>query len=160
MSGITSKMIRRLGELGIDPISMREVLSIIADLQEEIEKKDEAEELRLAKDRDRVNKRRGQLPYDWSSLREAVFARDSFKCVCRSQMERRMTAIETFEQTVARNMRQACKSPDNRPDNSGLDDGPNWERKKSTPKSSEEIDRIRAYAWSTRRVKYGERGHR
>ena len=74
-----------------------------------------------------------------------------------------MTA-ETFEEIVARNMKAAIERPDNQEDDSGLDDGP-WlpghaPRKKPTPKDAGEIARIRACAWSTRRTKYGERGHR
>lgn len=53
---------------------------------------------------------------------------------------------------------------DHRPDDTGLDDGP-WlpgraPRKKPTPKSTSDIAEIRRRAWSTRRAKYGERGHR
>jgi hypothetical protein len=48
-------------------------------------------------------------------------------------------------------------SLDNRPDGSGLDDGP-WlpgcaPRKKPEPKSPEELAAIRAKAWATRRSK-------
>ncbi len=51
---------------------------------------------------------------------------------------------------------------DHRPDNSGLDDGPeiNPPRKKPTPKPPEEIANIRARAWETRRATYGKTGHR
>lgn len=53
---------------------------------------------------------------------------------------------------------------DNRPDNTGLDDGP-WlpgqaPRKRPAPKSAEQMADIRARAWATRRAKYGEAGHR
>lgn len=41
----------------------------------------------------------------------------------------------------------------------GLDCGPDFSRKKPAPKSAEELKDIRARAWATRRVKYGERGH-
>lgn len=57
--------------------------------------------------------------------------------------------------------------PDNRPDGSGLDDGPflpgygpRKPRKKPTPKSPELMRGIRLRAWATRRAKYGPRGHR
>jgi hypothetical protein len=51
---------------------------------------------------------------------------------------------------------------DHRPDNSGLDDGPEIRpaRKKAAPKPSDEIKSIRDRAWATRRQKYGEHGHR
>lgn len=50
---------------------------------------------------------------------------------------------------------------DHREDFSGLDDGPpEPERKKAAPKPPEEMKRIRAQAWETRRQKHGERGHR
>jgi len=53
---------------------------------------------------------------------------------------------------------------DNRPDNTGLDDGPylpgQAPRKRPVPKSSEEVTDIRARAWITRRAKYGDGGHR
>lgn len=50
---------------------------------------------------------------------------------------------------------------DHKPDNTGLDDGPELHpaRKKPPPKSPEAIADIRARAWATRRAKYGERGH-
>ena len=51
---------------------------------------------------------------------------------------------------------------DHRDDNSGLDDGPpiNPPRRKPAPKSPAEVAAIRAVAWTTRRRKYGGRGHR
>lgn len=49
---------------------------------------------------------------------------------------------------------------DHKPDNSGLDDGPDWPvRKKAAPKSPEVMAEIRARAWATRRMKYGECGN-
>lgn len=49
---------------------------------------------------------------------------------------------------------------DHREDLSGLDDGPPLPvRKKPAPKAADEVARIRAQAWGTRRRKYGERGH-
>lgn len=55
-------------------------------------------------------------------------------------------------------------TPDCRPDNTGLDDGP-WlpgcePRKKPPPKTPEELAEIRRRAWKTRRETYGEKGHR
>ena len=50
---------------------------------------------------------------------------------------------------------------DHRPDNSGLDDGPALPaRKRPAPKPADEIRDIRARAWATRRLKYGQHGHR
>lgn len=53
---------------------------------------------------------------------------------------------------------------DNRPDGTGLDDGPYLPgcapRKRPPAKSPEDLAAIRARAWATRRAKYGERGHR
>jgi hypothetical protein len=51
---------------------------------------------------------------------------------------------------------------DHRADNSGLDDGPpmNQPRKKPAPKPAYEIRDIRARAWTTRRQRYGQHGHR
>lgn len=53
---------------------------------------------------------------------------------------------------------------DNRPDNTGLDDGPylpgRAPRKQPAPKSPEDLAAIRAQAWATRRAKYGRDGHR
>lgn len=51
---------------------------------------------------------------------------------------------------------------DHRDDLSGLDDGPplHPRRKKAAPKPAEEVARIRAEAWATRRQRYGERGHK
>lgn len=51
---------------------------------------------------------------------------------------------------------------DHRPDNSGLDDGPEIRPKRKRPvaKSQAETRSIRARAWATRREKYGEHGHR
>lgn len=51
---------------------------------------------------------------------------------------------------------------DHRADNSGLDDGPPLvsPRKKPAPKSADETRSIREQAWETRRLKYGNRGHR
>ena len=51
---------------------------------------------------------------------------------------------------------------DHRPDGSGLDDGPplRAERKKASAKPAAELRAIRARAWTTRREKYGPRGHR
>lgn len=51
---------------------------------------------------------------------------------------------------------------DHKPDSSGLDDGPPLPgiRKKPEPKTAEEMRRIRAQAWETRRKKYGAHGHR
>lgn len=50
---------------------------------------------------------------------------------------------------------------DHKPDNSGLDDGPDIvaPRKKVEPKPQEVVAEIRARAWATRRAKYGDRGH-
>jgi len=50
---------------------------------------------------------------------------------------------------------------DHKPDNSGLDDGPDLypPRKKAAPKSKETLAAIRARAWETRRAKYGVHGH-
>lgn len=50
---------------------------------------------------------------------------------------------------------------DHKPDNSGLDDGPDLypARKKTAPKPPEIMAEIRARAWATRRAKYGESGH-
>lgn len=50
---------------------------------------------------------------------------------------------------------------DHKPDNSGLDDGPeiNPGRKKAARKSPEVTAEIRARAWATRRAKYGAHGH-
>jgi len=45
-------------------------------------------------------------------------------------------------------------------DGTGLDCGPDQSRKKPAPKSADEMKRIRAQAWATRRSKYGEFGHR
>ena len=71
---------------------------------------------------------------------------------------------ETFDEIVARNMREATERPDNRTDGSGLDDGvflPGCApRKKAAPKSPDKIAEIRARAWETRRNKYGRHGHR
>jgi hypothetical protein len=51
----------------------------------------------------------------------------------------------------------AAVLPDNKPDGSGLDDGPylpgRAPRKKPAPKSPEELAAIRAKAWATRRAK-------
>lgn len=44
-------------------------------------------------------------------------------------------------------------------DGTGLDCGPDFSRKKPTPKPAAELTEIRARAWATRRAKYGERGH-
>ncbi len=51
---------------------------------------------------------------------------------------------------------------DHRPDNSGLDDGPEIRpaRKRPVAKDRDEVGAIRARAWATRRLKYGEHGHR
>ena len=51
---------------------------------------------------------------------------------------------------------------DHKPDNTGLDDGPEIEkaRKKAAPKPPEVTREIRAAAWATRRAKYGAHGHR
>jgi hypothetical protein len=51
---------------------------------------------------------------------------------------------------------------DHRSDNTGLDDGPPLvaPRKKPEAKSGDEMKRIRAQAWKTRRQKYGAPGHR
>jgi hypothetical protein len=51
---------------------------------------------------------------------------------------------------------------DCRPDNGGLDDGPELHpvRKKPEPKPPEVTADIRARAWATRREKYGKYGHR
>jgi hypothetical protein len=50
---------------------------------------------------------------------------------------------------------------DHKPDNSGLDDGPDLypPRKKAAPKPPEVMAEIRARAWATRREKYGAHGH-
>ena len=73
-------------------------------------------------------------------------------------------AVETFDEIVSRNLKAAIECPDNRSDGSGLDDGVflpgQAPRKKPAPKDAAEIARIRAAAWSTRRAKYGEHGHR
>lgn len=51
---------------------------------------------------------------------------------------------------------------DHQPDNSGLDDGPPLDtpRKKPTPKSADEVKRIRSQAWATRRATWCPKGHR
>lgn len=51
---------------------------------------------------------------------------------------------------------------DHRDDNTGLDDGPplHTPRRKPEAKPADEIKEIRARAWTTRRDKYGARGHR
>lgn len=53
---------------------------------------------------------------------------------------------------------------DNRPDGSGLDDGPylpgKAPRKRAAPKGRAEVAQIRARAWATRRLRYGQPGHR
>lgn len=50
---------------------------------------------------------------------------------------------------------------DHREDLSGVDDGPPFPtRKKPAPKPADEVARIRAAAWATRRQRYGERGHK
>ena len=50
---------------------------------------------------------------------------------------------------------------DHRPDLSGIDDGPpERERKKPAPKTPECMSKIRAKAWATRRLRYGQYGHR
>lgn len=50
---------------------------------------------------------------------------------------------------------------DHQADLSGLDDGPPLPtRKKAAAKPADEVARIRAQAWATRRQRYGERGHR
>lgn len=51
---------------------------------------------------------------------------------------------------------------DHKPDNTGLDDGPPLRapRKKAAPKSAAEFRDIRSRAWATRRLKYGQHGHR
>lgn len=52
-------------------------------------------------------------------------------------------------------------SHDHREDLSGVDDGPPPPvRKKAAEKPADEVSRIRAQAWKTRREKYGEHGHR
>lgn len=50
---------------------------------------------------------------------------------------------------------------DHKADNSGLDDGPDIypTRKKALPKRPDVVAEIRARAWTTRRAKYGARGH-
>lgn len=50
---------------------------------------------------------------------------------------------------------------DHKPDNSGLDDGPDLypARKKAAPKPPEIMTEIRNRAWVTRRAKYGAHGH-
>ncbi|TIR87391.1 MAG: hypothetical protein E5X05_01465 [Mesorhizobium sp.] len=64
---------------------------------------------------------------------------------------------------------ETCGQPttwqhDHQPDQSGLDDGPSLPgkapRQKRAPKSANEMKRIRADAWATRRQKYGPHGHR
>lgn len=50
---------------------------------------------------------------------------------------------------------------DHKPDNTGLDDGPDLPtRKKPTPKPPEEVAAIRVLAWATRRAIYGACGNR
>ena len=53
---------------------------------------------------------------------------------------------------------------DHKTDQSGLDDGPplpgHAPRKKMEPKPTDEVKDIRARAWTTRRAKYGQHGHR
>lgn len=50
---------------------------------------------------------------------------------------------------------------DHRANSRGLDDGPPLlARKKPAPKPADEIRDIRARAWATRRLKYGQHGHR
>jgi hypothetical protein len=51
---------------------------------------------------------------------------------------------------------------DHKPDQTGLDDGPTIRspRRKAAPKPPEEVSKIRAAAWETRRQKYGPHGHR
>lgn len=67
---------------------------------------------------------------------------------------------ESFEQMVERNRRAPR---DNRPDGSGLDDGPylpgQAPRKKRTV-DAETFSAERKRAWATRRAMYGPRGHR
>ena len=50
---------------------------------------------------------------------------------------------------------------DHKPDNTGVDDGPdlNRPRKKAAPKLPAVTAEIRARAWATRRAKYGVHGH-
>ena len=49
---------------------------------------------------------------------------------------------------------------DHKPDNTGIDDGPEMAtRKKPAPKPTEKTAAIRAQAWETRRVKYGVHGN-
>lgn len=56
-------------------------------------------------------------------------------------------------------MSKEVSAPDRKPDLTGLDDGPylpgRAPRKKTTPKTPEELRAIRAKAWTTRRIKKG-----
>lgn len=64
--------------------------------------------------------------------------------------------METWEEILSRNKSAPL---DQKPDCSGLDDGPylpgQSPRKKPTAKSPDEIKKIRQRAWETRRIKYG-----
>lgn len=59
---------------------------------------------------------------------------------------------------------QIATPHDHKPDLSGLDDGPylpgREPRKTLPPKSADENARIGAARWATRRLKYGQHGHR
>lgn len=57
---------------------------------------------------------------------------------------------------------EATFAHDHKPDNSGLDDGPdiNPPRKKADPVPAEIAADRRKRAWETRRAKWGQHGHR